>query len=120
MNTDSVVKTLNGHSSLVITLTQLSNGNLVSGSADSTIKIWNLENGSLLNTLTAHTSSVISLLVLSNGNLLSGSNDGTIREWNLNTFDLLNTHPVWGYSKLSTLPSGHFASLENDSIRIYE
>jgi len=39
ISTGSLVRTLSGHSSYVLCLTNLLNGNLVSGSADTTIKV---------------------------------------------------------------------------------
>jgi WD40 repeat protein len=43
-------RTLNGHTSGVLALTFLQNGDLASGSADRTIKIWNQINGTLIRT----------------------------------------------------------------------
>ncbi|RNA31156.1 hypothetical protein BpHYR1_005300, partial [Brachionus plicatilis] len=42
----SLKMTLNNHTSGVVSLVVLQNGDLASGSADKTIKIWNLKNGS--------------------------------------------------------------------------
>lgn len=63
-------------------LAVLTNGSLASGSVDLTIKIWNLNDGSLINTLVGHTSFVVSLAVLKNGNLASGDANGVIKVWN--------------------------------------
>lgn len=57
----------------VIALATLSNGNLVSGSLDHTVKIWNPYSGSLLFPLVGHAQLVTALITLSNGNLASGS-----------------------------------------------
>ena len=51
----------------------LPNGNLASGSFDSTIKIWNTDNSSLIRTITGHIDWIMSLAVLQNGYLASGS-----------------------------------------------
>lgn len=40
-DTDGLVKSLTGHSSYVLSLTVTKDGNLASGSFDSSIKIWN-------------------------------------------------------------------------------
>jgi WD40 repeat protein len=77
----SLVYTLTGHTNFVQTLATLPNGNLASGSWDSTIKIWNPSTGSLVYTLTGHTNEVYSLATLPNGNLASGSYDSTIKIW---------------------------------------
>jgi WD40 repeat protein len=57
---------LTGHTNIVYTLAILSNGNLASGSADSTVKIWNPSTGSLVYTLTGHTNAVWTLATLPN------------------------------------------------------
>jgi WD40 repeat protein len=67
---------------LVSALTILQNGDLVSGSDDSTIKIWNPNDGTLKRTLNGHTGWVRSLTTLPNGDLVSGSDDCRIKIWN--------------------------------------
>ncbi|MCU0516728.1 MAG: hypothetical protein MUC60_07630 [Oscillatoria sp. Prado101] len=57
---------------------------LVSGSNDKTIKIWNLDTGTLQNTLTGHTDTVYSVAISPDGKtLVSGSNDHTIKIWRM-------------------------------------
>ena len=73
--------TLTGHTSDVNALTVLSDGSLVSGSDDNTIKIWDIKNGQTIKTLTGHTDSVYALTVLPDGSLASGSYDNTIKIW---------------------------------------
>ena len=60
----------------------LENGDLVSGSEDSTIKIWNVDNGTVKRTLTGHIEWVKKLVMLENGDLVSCSDDTTIKIWN--------------------------------------
>ena len=86
-----MIKTLNGHTSSVWSLTILQNGNLVSGSLDKTIKIWNSKTGTLIQTLDGHTQGVFSLTVLQNGNLVSGSGDNTIKIWSPTTGAFIQT-----------------------------
>ena len=70
---------------------------LASGSADSTKKIWNIENTTynLLHTLTGHTGDIVSLsfspLYGDNGKLASGSTDSTIKIWETINFTELYT-----------------------------
>jgi WD40 repeat protein len=86
-----LVYTLTGHTNQVRTLATLPNGNLASGSIDSSIKIWIPSTGSFFYTLTGNRGSVYSLATLPNGNLASGSLENTIKIWNPNTEYLLFT-----------------------------
>ena len=59
---------------------------LASGSADKTIKMWNVNNGKVLRTLTGHKLSVQSIAFSPDGyTLASGSKDKTIRLWDVST-----------------------------------
>ena len=51
----------------------LQNGDLVSGTHDSTIKIWNTDDGTLKRTLYGQTWGVKALSAVQNGELASGS-----------------------------------------------
>ena len=73
---------------------------LISGSADKTIKSWNVETGNILNTLSGHTDVIRSLALTPDGKtLISGSGDRTIKIWDLQTNQLIQTleqeSPVW-------------------------
>ena len=83
----SIAHNLNGHSSYVNTLAISPDGQtLVSGSADKTIKIWNLSTGQEIRTLTGHSNPVNTLAISSDWQtLVSGSADKTIKIWNLST-----------------------------------
>jgi WD40 repeat protein len=65
-------------------LTILPNGDIVSGSVDITIKIWNPNDGTLKQTLNGHTNWVNALATLPNGDIVSGSSDKTIKIWSPN------------------------------------
>jgi len=82
-----LVNTLTGHSGSVNSIAISPDGNtLVSGSADNTIKIWNLGTGVLKFTLIGHSGSVNSVAISLDGNtLVSGSYDKTIKIWDLAT-----------------------------------
>lgn len=61
------------------------------GDQDRTIKIWNLDNGSLIRTLIGHQRWISSVAVSPNGQILaSGSADKTIKIWDFNTGNLIN------------------------------
>ena len=62
----------------------LENGNLCSGSADQTIRIWDWKKGKCLSCKKAHNDWVKSIYQLNSQILLSGSDDRKIKIWNLN------------------------------------
>ena len=59
------------HNERVLALKLTKTGDLATASADKTIKIWNIQSGSLIRTLNGHTAAVWSLELLSNGDLVS-------------------------------------------------
>ena len=75
--------TLMGHTRDVFCVIQLTDGRLVTGSWDTTIKIWDTISGSCLNTLEGHTGRVYCVIQLTDGRLVSGSEDDTLRIWNI-------------------------------------
>jgi WD40 repeat protein len=77
---------LRGHKGRVTSLafTPRSGKRLVSGSRDSTIKIWEPATARCIGTLTAHTGPVLCVKFSRDGKtLVSGSADGTIKLWNM-------------------------------------
>ena len=70
-----------GHTGPISALTVLSNGNLVSGSYDLTVKIWDTSSGNLIQTLFGFSSAVTSMAILTNSSLLTISSVG-ISMWN--------------------------------------
>ena len=82
----------NAHRNVIFTLTFLQyNGNLVSGSADKLIKIWNKITFNLVITLVGHDSFINSIVSMNPNLLLSTSNDNTIKIWNTDTGNLIET-----------------------------
>jgi len=61
---------------------------LWSGSADKTIRVWNIKDGSNLKVLKAHTSAINSIQGIGQ-TLYSASEDGTVRTW-----DFANMHTI--------------------------
>jgi len=125
LGTGFLVATLTGHTDLVIGLTLLKNGFLVSASQDKTIKIWNLVNYTLVNTILGHTNGVWCVCTLSNSMLASGSADLTIKIWNitnLSNITLIST--LTGHTNavrsLTFLSNGLLASASYDkTIKIW-
>jgi len=95
-NDGELIRTLTGHSDLVYSVA-VSGDKIVSGSADNTIKVWNLATGELERTLSGHSGSVTSVTV-SGDKIVSGGEDKTIKVWNLATGELELT--LSGHSKL--------------------
>lgn len=61
------------HDDMISCLERLSNGNLVSGSLDSRIKIWDANSGQVLREFEGHTHEVTQIIELHNGNIASSS-----------------------------------------------
>ena len=59
----------------------MENQNIVSGSADKTIKIWSQSTGECLHTLSGHTGDVNSVAVLPTNEIVSASDDKTLKIW---------------------------------------
>jgi WD40 repeat protein len=100
-------------------LTTLFNDDIVSGSGDNTIKIWDSTDGSPKLTLTGHTNFVRFVTTLPNDDIVSGSSDNSIRIWDSTDGTqklILNTLDVFAVTTLSNgdKVSGSF----DESIRI--
>ena len=63
----------------MLSLVELFDGRLCSGSNDGTIRLWNTDDGVCEQLLTGHTSGVRPLLQLKDGRICSASEDGTIK-----------------------------------------
>jgi WD40 repeat protein len=65
---------------------------IVSGSWDKTLKVWDLDTGSLLRSLEGHTGSVNAMVVTPDGeHIVSASLDKTLKVWDLANGTLLTT-----------------------------
>ncbi|CAE7721508.1 unnamed protein product [Symbiodinium sp. CCMP2592] len=82
MNDESTAK-LAGHEKAVCSLCLMSQDVLASGSADSTVRTWNLHSKEALQVLSGHTDAVRGLARLSDTQLASASDDKTVRLWSL-------------------------------------
>jgi predicted NACHT family NTPase len=94
LTTNTFKYILEGHTSKVNCLKQISPDVLASSSDDMTIKLWNIRNGQLVRTLEGHLNLILmSMDLLSVGSqiLVSGSLDQTIMLWDWNTGECLNT-----------------------------
>jgi len=77
--------------SVYSTSAKISNEFVLSGSADATIKLWNINSVECLKTFKGHLNVVSSVEILWNERILSGSVDKTIKIWNVWTGNCLHT-----------------------------
>jgi WD40 repeat protein len=83
----NLITTLYGHSDSIRSLViKFNSNNIISGSYDSTIKIWSQIKFEYYSNLTGHTDAINDLVFFNNGDLVSCSKDKSIRVWNMNTF----------------------------------
>jgi len=89
----ALLNTLRGHTAAVTCVAVSPDGQmLASGSADETIRLWNVATGELTATVRGHEDSVLALAFSPDGELLaSGSWDGTLRLWETSSGELLRT-----------------------------
>ena len=74
-----------GHKKRIWRLCTISNKIFASGSEDTTIKIWNVEDRSIMSTLSGHTETVSALCYVKEGVLVSGSLDNSLIIWSKST-----------------------------------
>ncbi|KAJ1655411.1 hypothetical protein IWQ61_004840 [Dispira simplex] len=86
------LRVLEGHTDGVLCL-QFDDQYLISGSYDSTVKVWNLDTGTVIRTLEGHTM-CIRALQFDQVKLITGSMDDTIKIWNYRTGQCLRTLTV--------------------------
>lgn len=117
--------TLSGHQSAVWSAIQLTSGDIITGSADKTIKVWN-KDGLIQHTLTGHADCVRGLAATSGNEFLSCANDATLRHWNATVGTCLATfygHSNYIYS-VSVLPGAGVDSFvtsgEDHTVKIWE
>uniref|UniRef100_A0A1I7U2T6 F-box domain-containing protein n=1 Tax=Caenorhabditis tropicalis TaxID=1561998 RepID=A0A1I7U2T6_9PELO len=83
---------LRGHEDHVITCMQIHNDLLVTGSDDNTLKVWNIDTGSMKFNLSGHTGGVWTSQISTCGKyIISGSTDRTVKVWDAVTGALLQT-----------------------------
>jgi len=116
-------KSLNCHVSHVMALTMLHSGELVSGSDDKTIRVWDVSKGECLKVLKGHDYGVSALTVLPSGELVSGSYDKTLRVWDVSKGECLKV--LRGHEgevlALTVLPTGELVSGSDDkTIRVWD
>lgn len=125
-NLKEEIARIEAHTGWIKTLAITKNGQfLASGSADKTIKIWDIETRKLEQTLPGHSQEIRSLVFNSDGKLLvSGSSDRTIRIWEMKSYQtkqILQGH-TGEINALAMSPSGQilFSGSEDKTIKIWD
>ena len=87
------IRAFSGHTNLISACAFSPDGRrIVSGSWDSTLKLWNAESGEELTTLKGHTDKVIACVFCPDGKrILSASEDDTLKLWDAKTYEELDT-----------------------------
>ena len=86
------MRIIDGHSNAVLSVAfSLDGTQIVSGSDDETLRLWDAVSGAHLNTLNGHSNSVRSVAFSPDGTqIVSGSNDRTLRLWDAVSGTCLN------------------------------
>ena len=93
-----------GHKYWIKCLCPISKIILASGSEDSTIKIWNIEDRSIMSTLSVHKEGVSALCSVNEGVLVSGSYDNSVIIWS-------KSQPESSTYSLTQLLTGHKSNI---------
>ncbi|KYM96719.1 PREDICTED: phospholipase A-2-activating protein [Cyphomyrmex costatus] len=113
---------LEGHTAAVWCVADLSNGSIISGSADKLIIVWSRD-GSVQHKLTGHTDCIRDIVDIKEDEFLSCANDATIRHWNAKLGTCLGTycgHENYIYSIAAILNGTYvYSSGEDRTIRIW-
>lgn len=111
-----------GHTAAVWCVADLSNGCIVTGSADKFVIIWRSD-GSVQHKLSGHTDCVRDISTLSSNEFLTCANDATVRHWNASLGTCLGSycgHENYIYSIIAKENgSSIFTSGEDRTVRVW-
>lgn len=97
------------HQDRVLALAKIDERRVASGSADGTIRIWNINTGIVKNVLVGHGGSVSALALLRGSQLVSGGDDGSVRIWSPDSGEPLET----------TIGASAIQALSTAGLRLY-
>jgi WD40 repeat protein len=106
------VRTMTGHTDMVLCLVVSPYGQLLSGSVDKSIKVWDVKTWTCERTLTDHTGSIFDLKTYGT-KVVSGSFDHTIRVWNALTWECEQTLEKAHFKRL-VFVGGKMVSMHNN------
>jgi WD40 repeat protein len=98
---------------------------LVSGSFDTTIRIWNADNGACVRVLTGHTAGIRAVSISPDGKAIASSgSDHSIRVWNVQTGQCLkvlqgHTSDVWDV-KFSPTGDRLASGSQDETIKLWD
>ena len=124
-DTGAMVRVLEGHLDQVNSVAFSSNGSdLVSGSGDNTVRLWNKDTGEVIRILEGHSEGVTSIAFSSDGTqAVTGSVDCTVRIWEMTTGEISRTlrgHQNWVFSVAFSYNGSRVVSGSTDgSVRIW-
>jgi WD40 repeat protein len=111
-NNNQLITTFTGHSSTIKSVAFSPDGTkVVSGSDDSTAKVWEYDTGNVITTFTGHSNDVNSVAFSPDGNyVVSGSDDNTAKVWEYDTGNVITTftghsNDVWS---VAFSPDGNY------------
>lgn len=118
------INTIQAHNDKIVTLIELENGNIATGSYDNTIKIWDIEKYNCEKTIVEN-GYVLTLLEFTPNLLLSGTSKNDIQLWDLKSLANISLHHFKGHllwiNCLVKCDDKFFASGSNDStIKIWD
>jgi len=117
--------TLNGHEKYVYCVKVLCDRNssqIISGSLDTTMRMWNPQTGECVHVFKGHSHGVCCINILPDKRIVSGSFDLTLKIWDLHTGECTYTfegHDSW-ILFIDVLSDGRIVSVDDDkTIKIW-
>jgi WD40 repeat protein len=118
------LKTLTGHSDTVSSLLLTQNGELISGSCDKRIKIWDMNTEKCIKTISGNQKAIYALAINRRGQVISGSMNNSIKVWDLESgvcVQTLRGHEDWTNALVFSEDNDLLISGSNDStIKIWD